>query len=203
MSEVSTSRRAVMRALAILPAALVTPPAAHAAVEMVRSPAGDAGWAALLAEERWTAAASRQAGIIADEAFSRYSKARDAFMKDWQSEWDDKHGKPHKFIDARPAHEQGDVRVAAGIVDYNAFPRTMEARRDAATAALNDEHGVMETEDRYYLAHDAHVDAIQALIAYPSRDPDIIAHKLRLLIEQFGDEESDLRPLLNSITGEA
>lgn len=203
MSEVSTSRRAVMRALAILPAAIVTPPAAHAAVELVCSPAGDAGWSTLLAEERRTAAASLQAGIEADSAFSRYSKARKAFMEGWQAEWDEKCGKPHKFIDARPAHEQGDARVAAGIIDYNAFPKLMESRRDAVTAGLNTEYGVAETEERYYVAHDAHMASIKAMIAYPSRDPDIIAHKLRLLIDQFGDDEGDLRPLLNSITGEA
>jgi len=53
MSEVSTSRRAVMRALAFLPAVIVAPPAAHAAVELVCSPATGTSpaWNAALA--RW------------------------------------------------------------------------------------------------------------------------------------------------------
>jgi hypothetical protein len=123
-------------------------------------------------------------------------------MEGWQAEWDDKCGKPHKFIDARPDHEQGDERVAAGIIDYNAFLKVMESRRDSVTVGLSTEYGVAETEECYYVARDAHVASINALIAYPSRDPDIIAHKLRLMVEQFGDEEGDLRPLLNSITGE-
>ncbi|NML88795.1 hypothetical protein HHL26_06900 [Sphingobium sp. TB-6] len=204
MNELHSSRREVMRALIIAPSLIATP-VASAATGLVCTPTTtqDPAWLALLEDERRTAAAAKQAGKAADDAFGRFSNARASFMEGWQAEWDDKHGKPYKFIDARPAHEEGDCRINAGMVDYNAFPKLMKAKRDQTTAALNSQYRVAETEEVWSVAHDTHIAAIKAIIAYPSRDPDIIAHKLRLLIDQFGDDEGDFAPLLTSITGEA
>lgn len=204
MNELHSSRRQVMRALIIAPSLIATP-VASAATGPVCTPTAsqDPAWLALLEDERRTAAAAKQAGKAADDAFSRFSNARDAFMEGWQAEWDDKSGRPYKFIDARPAHEEGDCRINAGMIDYNAFHKLMKAKRDQTTAALNSQYRVAETEDVWGAAHDTHIAAIKAIIAYPSRDPDIIAHKLRLLIDQFGDDEGDLAPLLTSIAGEA
>ncbi|WP_157035892.1 hypothetical protein [Sphingobium chungbukense] len=194
-----------MRALTVIPSIIATTAAASAATGLSCIPAAskDPAWLALLDDERRAAAVASQAAGAADEAFGHFAKARASFMEGWQAEWDDKFGRPHKFIDARPTHEEGDERVNAGIADYNAFPTMMKEKRNQTTAALNTQYGVQETEEVWSAAHDTRMGAIKAIIAYPSRDPDIIAHKLGLLIEHFGDEEGDLKPLLTSITGEA
>jgi len=203
MSEVSTSRRAVMRALAILPAAIVTQPAAHAAVELVSSPVSDGRWAKLLADERRAASAYDELVNAEDAAYDRFYSARDAADAKWQARWDEKAGKPYIFIDARPAHEQGDERATAGIHDHNAFCEAMRKERDAMEAPLLKQSWLTEAQAECSAARSAHIATIEAIVAYPSRDPDIIAHKLRLLIEQFGDVDGDLPRLLASITGEA
>lgn len=202
MSEVSTSRRAVMRALAILPAAIVTPPAAHAAVELICSPAANAGWGDLLARERRAAAAYDALADLEEAAYDRFYDARSAAVAQWQAEWDDKAGKPWKFIDARPVHEAKDTRVDAGVQDHNAFCERMRNERDALEAPLLQRSGLPEAEAQCSEARKAHVAAIQAVIAFPSRDPDIIAHKLRMLVDLYGDDNGDLTPLLTSISGE-
>jgi len=203
MSEVPTSRRAVMRALAILPAAIVTPPTAHAAVELVCSPVSDGRWAKLLADERRAATAYDELANAEDAAYDRFYSARDAADAKWQARWDEKAGRPYIFIDARPAHEQGDERATAGIHDHNAFCEAMRKERDAMEAPLREQSGLAEAQADCSAARSAHIAAIEAIVAYPSRDPDIIAHKLQLLIEQFGDDDRNLRPLLSSIDGRA
>ncbi|GAY19717.1 hypothetical protein SFOMI_0237 [Sphingobium fuliginis] len=87
--------------------------------------------------------------------------------------------------------------------DHNAFCQRMRVERDALEAPLMTQSELPEAEAKCSAARRDHVAAIKAVIAYPSRDPDIIAHKLRFMIDQFGDEEGDLTPLLTSITGEA
>jgi hypothetical protein len=191
-----------MRALAILPAAIITPPAAHAAVELVGAshPASaDVEWLALLETERRASKAFELEVDKKETADDRFFAARAAA----EAELDRDAGQPWRFIKARPAHEQGDARTEAGIRDYNADCE----RRRTAKAALDDrlraEMGMDEVDERYDAACDAHDAAVMAIIAHPSRDPGIIAHKLRLIVTEYGDTNGDLRPLLRSITGEA
>ena len=202
MHEVSTSRRAVMRALAILPAAIVTPPAAHAAIELVCSPAGDGAWAALLAEERRSAAAFDAILDEYNDAYDRLFEAKRVAKADWNRQWDEA-GKLWKFIDARPANEQGDERATAGVRDYNANLERLRQEREGIEQRVREQCGFDAVDERYSDACDAHTAAIKAIVAYPSRDPDIIAHKLRMLIDRYGDDDGDFAPLLSSITGEA
>ena len=77
MHEVSTSRRAVMRALAILPAAIVTPPAAHAAVELVcAAPSDAAAWDAAMDEFIKADAECRAFEPTVLQAFEAYDAQR-------------------------------------------------------------------------------------------------------------------------------
>ncbi len=202
MSEVSTSRRAVMRALAILPAAIVTPPAAHAAVDLVGAPypaSADVEWLVLLAAERRASQAFDLEADVNEAAYDRYFEARSAA----EAELDRDAGQPWRFIEARPAHERGDARTNAGIRDYNADCERRRTEKAALDDRLRAEMGMDGVDERYDAACDAHYDTVLAIIAHPSRDPDIIAHKLRLIVTRYGDTNGDLKPLLTSITGEA
>ena len=204
MSEVSTSRRGVMRALTVLPSIFATTAIANAATGLACIPTAsqDPSWLALIDQERQTSLAYNVALEAEDQAYDRYFAAKEAADAKWQAEWDGKAGKPHIFIDARPAHEAGDLRVNNGIVDHNAFCSRMQAKRKTLEASCDQESGFPAAKENCLAAGERHDAAIRAVIAYPSRDPDIIAHKLRLLIGEYGDEESRLASLLASI-GEA
>lgn len=205
MNELHSSRRAVMRALIVAPSIIATPAVAHAATGLICAPTAtqDPAWLVLLEDERHAATAYDIEVEAEDQAYGRFYAARDDAASKWQAAWDQEAGKPHLFIDARPAHETGDLRVSNGIADHNAFCARMRKERDALELPLLHESGLPAAQEKCTAARSAHIAAIQAIIAYPSRDPDIIAHKLRLLIDQFGDDEGDLAPLLASITGEA
>jgi len=189
MSEVSTSRRAVMRALAILPAAIITPPAAHAAVELVCSPNNNSDrWVSLLADFDQAVKAHSCAFDAHSEAEARYYAALPL--------------EPRKvYLRPTSTNERGEIFFDADA--YNAEVRAAQAEFKQAKVDAFLSSGCAETEPAQSDALDRMTEAMQAIIAFPSRDPDIIAHKLRLLIDQFGDDEGDLHPLLNSITGEA
>ena len=205
MHEVSTSRREVMRALIVAPSIIATPAVASAATGLVCTPTAtqDPAWLVLLDNERHAATVYDIEVEAEDQAYDRYYTASKAADAKWQAAWDEKAGKPHKFIDARPAHETGDLRVSNGIADHNAFCARMRKERDALEPPLLQESGLPAAQETCTAARSAHIAAIQAIVAYPSRDPDIIAHKLRLLIGQYGDDEGDMTPLLTSIIGEA
>jgi hypothetical protein len=188
-----------MRAIAILPSLIATP---VAAAGLVCLPADDAGWIALLAEERRAAATFDQTCEEHNEAYDRLFAAESAAKADWNDQWLEA-GHLWKFVDARPAHEQGDERATAGVSDYNANLARLRQERDKIEARVRRETGFDAVDQRHDAACAAHSKAVKAIIAHPSRDPDIIAHKLRLLIERYGDDEGDLAPLLASIVGEA
>ena len=204
MNELHSSRRQVMRALIIAPSLIATP-VASAATGLVCLPTAsqDPAWLALLKEEREAHSAYNIALEAEDQAYDRYFAASKAADAKWQAAWDEKAGKPHKFINARPAHETGDLRVNNGIADHNAFCARMRAERDTLEDSCGRESGLPAAKEECRAVAHRHGNAIRAVVAYPSRDPDIIAHKLRLLIDQFGDDEGDFAPLLTSITGEA
>ncbi|QHD65760.1 hypothetical protein GS397_00860 [Sphingobium yanoikuyae] len=192
-----TDRRAFLAGLTIAPAAIVIP--AMAATPATQDPA----WLALLAQERSAAAAFDQMVDLREEADDRFFDAKAAFMAKWQAEMDEKSGKIWKFIQARPADEGEDERATAGVRDHNAFNADMRAQLDGLDEALRREVGLPDVEDKWLTACDAHSASFRATIAFPSRDPDIIAHKMRMILDRCGDDNGDLRPLLTSIVGEA
>lgn len=192
-----TDRRHFLTAALIAPVVIAAP--AIAAPAFVCSPVQDPAWLALLADERRLDAIFEQMVDLRNDAEERYVKAYDSLTEDWQREMDDKGGKPWKFIDARPAHEVGEERTIAGVADFNAFgPRMRDElcrlKEEARQAAR-----LPEAEDRWLEACDAQMAAFNAVIAYPSRDPDIIAHKMRMLLDRFGDDNGDLSRMLASI----
>ncbi len=190
-----TNRRAFLAGLTLAPAAIVIP--AMAATPATQDPA----WLMLLAEERSAAAAFDQMVDLREEADSRFIDAKDAFMAKWQAEMDDKSGKVWKFIQARPAGEGGDERIMAGVRDHNAFNADMRAQLDGLDEAISREVGRPDVEAKWEAACDAHTASVKAIVAYPSRDTDIIVHKLRLILDRYGDD-GEIAPLLSSITGE-
>ncbi|MCB4858403.1 MULTISPECIES: hypothetical protein [unclassified Sphingobium] len=193
-----------MRALIIAPSLIATP-VASAATGLVCTPTTtqDPAWLGLLDDEREASSAYNMALEAEDQAYDRYFAASKAAEAKWQAAWDEKAGKPHEFIDARPAHETGDLRVTNGIADHNAFCARMRAERDTLEESCDRESGLPAAKEECRAAGQRQGAAIRAIVAYPSRDPDIIAHKLRLLIGEYGDDEGDLTPLLTSIVGEA
>lgn len=192
-----TDRRAFLAGLTLAPAAIVIP--AMAATPAAQDPA----WLSLLAEERRTAVIFDQMVDLREEADDRFYDAKAAFMAKWQAEMDDKSGKPWKFIQARPADEGEDERATAGVRDHNAFNANMRAQLDGLDEALGREVGLPDVENKWLTACDAHSASFRATIAFPSRDPDIIAHKMRMILARYGDDNGDIAPLLSSITGEA
>lgn len=199
MHEVTTSRRDAMRSFAILPAILAAPSVASAAITATQHP----DWLALLAEERRTSADFGHIGDVQDDAYGRFYDARAAAMEAWQADWDKKIGRPHLFIDARPGTEEWEERSSAGIRDYNAYHERMVAQREAIETNARRASGLIEIDKRYDALCDAHTAAIKAIVAYPSRDPDIIEFKLRMIINRYGDDNGEIAPLLASIAGEA
>ncbi len=200
MHELHSSRREVMRALIIAPSIIATP-VASAATGLVCTPTAtqDPAWLALLEDERRLSVAFDIEANQNDKAYSSFFAAR----SDAEAALDQGAGEPWRFIQARPAHEVGEVRTTAGIRDYNAHCERIRAIRDGMDDRLRSEMDLDSVDDRYDAASDAHYAAVCALIAFPSRDPDIIAHKLRMIVSYHGDANGDLTPLLTSITGEA
>lgn len=200
MNDLALSRRAVTRALFLLPAAAV-PAAAVAAPAFVCSPAlQDPAWLALLAAET---EASRNFTAVAaehDEAYDRLSAARNTLMDAWKKERSATNN-PGKFIAARPYHESEGDRCAAGIRDYNANNARLAAEKSEIEGRARKMSGFADVDQRYEAASSRHRSTISAVIAYPTRNPDFIADKLRLLIKEFGDETDELSPLLTSIEG--
>ena len=192
-----TDRRAFLAGLTLAPAAIVVP--AMAAAPATQDPA----WLALLAKERSAAAAFDQMVDLREEADSRFFDAKAAFMAKWHAEMDEKNGKVWKFIQARPAHEDENERIEAGIRDHNAFAAGMRAQLAEIDGTLSQEAGLPDAEAKWDAACDAHTASVKAIVAYPSREADIIAHKLRLILDRYGDDNGDIAPLLSSITGEA
>ena len=204
MHEVSTSRRAVMRALIIAPSIIATPVVASAAPGLVCIPATQRPeWLALLAEERRLDAIFDQMVDLRNDAEERYIQARTVLTAAWQAEMDDMGGKPWKFVQARPGHEADAERTAAGIADYNAFGARMRDEEKGIREKARQEVGMADAEAKWSEACDAHMASFSAIIAFPSRDPDIIAHKMRMILDRYGAENDDMRPLLTSIVGEA
>lgn len=191
-----TDRRAFLAGLTLAPAAIVIP-------AMAASPATqDPAWLALLAKERSAAAAFDHMVDLREEADDRFFDAKAAFMAKWHAEMDEKNGKVWKFIQARPADEGDDERAMAGVRDHNAFTAEMRAQLDGLDDALREQAGLPDAEAKWEVACDAHNASVKAIVAYPSRDADIIAHKLRLILDHYSDDNGDIAPLLSSITGE-
>lgn len=192
-----TDRRAFLAGLTLAPAAIVIP--AMAATPATQDPA----WLALLAKERNAAAVFDQMVDLREEADNRFFDAKAAFMAKWHAEMDDKNGKVWKFIQAQPAHEGEDARAIAGVRDHNAFTADMRAQLEGLDDALREQAGLPDAEAKWEAACDAHTASVKAIVAFPSREADIIAHKLRLILDRYGDDNGDIAPLLSSITGEA
>lgn len=192
-----TSRRTFITAAALAPVAIAAP--AFAAIPASQHP----DWLALLAEERRASDAFDAWIDIQDEAHSRYYEARNRAMEAWEQEWRARAGKPQPFIEARPPEEVGEDRVQAGIRDYNEFHQRMRAERDTIGERLPEKAALAAIDERYDELCDAHTGTIDAILSYPSRDPDIIAEKLRLIVKRHGDGNGSLAPLLASIVGEA
>jgi len=189
MHEVSTSRREVMRAIAIIPSIIATPFAASAATGLVCAPTNDnARWASLLAD-------FEQAQKAHSCAFDAHSEAEGQYYATLPQE-------PRKvYLHATSTNERGEIFFDADA--YNAEVMAARAEFEQAKIDTYDASGCAETEIAQSDALDTMTEAMRAIIAFPSRDPDIIAHKLRLIIKEYGDDEGDLRPLLASIAGEA
>ena len=189
MSEVSTSRRDVMRALAIIPSIIATPIAASAATGLVCTPASDNGrWAAVLADFEQAQKAHSCAFNVHSEAEGRYYAALPL--------------EPRKvYLHPTSTNERGEIFFDADA--YNADVRAARAEFEQAKIDAYDASGCAETEAAQSDALDTMIEAMRAIITFPSRDPDIIADKLRLIIKEYGDDNGDLAALLTSITGEA
>ncbi|RYM11012.1 hypothetical protein [Sphingobium cupriresistens] len=202
MHEVATSRRGAMRALAIIPA-IIAAPAASAATGLVCIPATQhADWLALLAEERRLSAAFDLMVDEQEEADDRFYAACEAAEKDWQRAWEARTWPGVDRLEGQSDQEfENSVQVA--VQRWNVEGEAARQQREAIRDLARQETGLAEVEGRYKAACDTHTAAIRAIIAYPSRDPDIIAQKLRVILDRFGDDSGDLRPLLASIVGEA
>lgn len=202
MSEVSTSRRAVMRALAILPAAIVAPPAAHAAVELVCSPAGDSVWAALLAEERRASEAFDAAMEAQEFVYGRYHEAFQAAEDDWRDRFDARRFPTVPNV-AGETDAQREKRVQAAVIDWNAEGQAFRDERDSIKPRLREQFDIDGVDQDYSEKADRHNATVRAIIAYPSQTPEIISHKLQMVLQQWGDWDDILSPLLASIDGRA
>ncbi|WP_333605970.1 hypothetical protein [Novosphingobium sp.] len=188
-----TDRRTFLASFALAPIAIAAP--AIAVSPAVR----DHQWLALLAAERQTSDAFAMEADANEEAYDRFYDMRKAALEELERDA----GQPWRFIQARPTHEQGDARTEAGIRDYNADCERRRTEQATLDERLRLEMGLDGVDERYDVACDAHYDSVRAIIAYPSRDPDIIAHKLRLILNLGGVSSGDIRPLLASINGEA
>ena len=190
MSEVSTSRRAVMRALAILPAVIVAPQTAQAAAQLVcapQSPVNDERWRALLAEMARADAAHSEAFEAWGAAETRYYELKPEMWK--------------AVLRPTSTDENGVIFFDPDV--YNAEVAASRKKHQEDEAEARRVSGYDEAEAFQSAALDRLTASIKAIIAYPSREPDIIAAKLQLIIREYGDDNGDLAPLLSSITGEA
>lgn len=191
-----TDRRTFLTAALIAPVAIAAP--AIASVSATQHPE----WLALLAEERRLDVIFGQMVDLLEGVERRYLEVRTVLTENWQRQMDDRNGKPWKFIQDRPSHESDEERTTAGVADHNAFAARMREERECLGDKARQEVGMAEAEAKWHGACDAHMASFHAVITYPSRDPAIIAHKMRMILDRFGDTNGDLRPLLASIVGE-
>ncbi|MCC4252242.1 hypothetical protein LL251_07380 [Sphingobium naphthae] len=192
-----TSRRAFIAGLAAAPVTIAAP--ALAAIPAAQHP----DWLALLANEQRAEAAFNLLIDEQEQTLRRFFAACRAAEKAWQRAYDAHRSLPHVPQIEGESAAAFDARVQEAIGKWNAENRAMRDDRDGLEARLRVETGLAEVEQRYKTACSAHVAAVKAIIAYPSRDPDIIAHKLRLMLDQYGDDSDGCMSLLASITGEA
>lgn len=203
MPEVSTSRRAVMRALIIAPSIIATPFAASAAPGLVCIPATQhPEWLDLLSAERQ---ASEDFTVISnahEDAYDIYYDEVRAWNDGWQTRKDDLRLPHVEWIEGEDA-ESRRLRVEASIKKYGRQSIALEREQKAGAERIRRDCGLALSEKKFSEASSLHRNAISAIVAYPSRDPSIIAAKVELLIKEYGDESGDLAPLLASIAGKA
>lgn len=160
----------------------------------------DGQWLSLLVEEERTLTVFHDAIDAFNDADDRLDAARLALMEEWNRRWDEESGKPWKFIEAGPDDAQREERVQAGIRAYNACKRKLQEERDGIEDKLREEKACLDAADEQYnLACDAHIRALNAVIAYPSRDPAIIKEKLRRALHHGFDDRETLLKLQASI----
>ncbi|MCC4251215.1 hypothetical protein LL251_02140 [Sphingobium naphthae] len=191
-----TSRRSFIAGLAVAPVAIVAP--AVAALPAAQHP----DWLALLANEQQAEAAFSLLTVEQEQADSRFFDACRAAEQAWQRAYDAHSRLPHVPLVEGESPAALEARVQQAIGKWNAENRAMRDDRDGLEARLRVETGLAEVEQRCETALSTYVAAVKAIIAYPSRDPDIIAHKLRLMLDQYGDDSDGCMSLLASITGE-
>lgn len=191
-----TSRRSFIAGLAVAPVAIAAP--ALAAIPAAQHP----DWLALLANAQQAEAAFNLVIDEQEQALRRFFAACRAAELEWQRAYDAHSRLPHVPQVEGESPAAFEARVQEAIGKWNAENRAMRDDRDGLEARLRVETGLAEVEQRYETAGSAHVAAVKAIIAYPSRDPDIIAHKLRLMLDQYGDDSDGCMSLLASITGE-
>lgn len=192
-----TSRRTFIAALATAPVAIAAP--AIAAVPATQHP----DWLALIADERRLHEAFNVMVDVQEEADDRYYAACEVAEREWQAAYDARRTLPAvDDIEGESADER-ENRIRTAIANWNAGNQAMRDQRDDLRAKVREQSGLADVEERYLAACSAHTKAIRAIVAYPSRDPDIIAHKLCLMMERYGDDSGELKPLLASIVGGA
>ena len=201
MHEVPTSRRAVMRAIAIVPAIIAAPAVAAAAPALVCAAAEDPAWLVLLAEEQRAYAAYSAAIDLSEEAANRFHEAIEAFDCNWWDRFEARRFPAVPKIDGE-TDAQHEERVNQAVQQWNADGAAFRQEKEETPARLRAAAGCPEADEAQAAACEAHRTAIDAVIAHPSRSPDIIARKLQLIVREFGDCDHILDPLLTSIDAE-
>lgn len=191
-----TSRRGFIASLAVAPVAIVAP--AFATPAATQHP----DWLSLLADERRTFAEFDHMCAVQEAADDRFFDAREMAERAWQRDFDAHRALPHVPPIEGESALSLEARVQDAIKKWNAENQRMRAEREALDGRLRVETGLVEVDQRHERACSAHMAAIRAILAYPSRDPDIIAHKLQMIIDHYGDDNGDYAVLLASIDGE-
>ncbi|MFB0875345.1 MULTISPECIES: hypothetical protein [unclassified Sphingobium] len=192
-----TSRRTFITAAALAPVAIAAP--AVAAIPATQHP----DWLALLAEERRLSAAFDLMALEQEQADDRFFAACEAAEADWQRRFD-----AHRRLPTIPdvegeSADELERRAQAAIRTWNAENQAMRDERETIRERLREQTGLADVEARYSAACSAHTASIRAIVAHPSRDPDIIAHKLRMIVKRQGDSSGSIAPVLASISMEA
>lgn len=173
-----TDRRAFLTAALMAPVAIATP-------ALAASTAHDPHWKALLAEMARSNKAHDVASAGTDEAYDRYFAMRPKLRE----------------VRLRANGKDSDGNHLVDAAAYNAERRAAQEEFEQADVDARRISGYGEREIVQASSLDALTASIKAIIAYPSRDPDIIAFKLRLIVKEYGDDSGDLTPLLASIAG--
>lgn len=174
----SMSRRSFVAGLAVVPIAACAAPAVATA---------PAEWTALLAEK--------------DRALKAFELAFDAHSDAQQRYYDTQPEEPKAIVKPSAVDSEGVIFFDAER--FNADWATAKAAHAEADAEAMRQSGWEETEAAQRAASDAHQDVMRRMLALPTTNPDIIAEKLDLIIQEYGDEMDGVAVVIQSLKGSA